>query len=357
MDVQVVEFIKQALECSVFLSPLEPGLTADELIEIGSRLNVQRGQVLDGIPALPPRYEGRRIQMPQSTMLSQFFMGFEPDFRNVEAFAFVIEYLLNIGRVETMARAMAPRDVIVANGVAAGHKRDDLQAAITIYLHEGHLVLRDGMITFASGRQYYPVPTKQAVHNRLPVPRPRIDAIREVVRDVIQRRGDGRPAAAEPLTAFDARLDSLGHGRFKVWWASTRSELHLANPATSPISVCVLAAALSEAALTFVVKHARTIGSPTLASRTFSESPTRWSFDELLKSAASGGADAILDQSARDRADRLFWIRQRIHAGRLLADQPQGPIPDTRPEEAREAIETANIVVRKVLDWLDRHPV
>jgi len=29
---------------------------------------------------------------------------------------------------------------------------------------------------------------------------------------------DGRAFSAEPVTAFEAHLDELGHGRFRIWW-------------------------------------------------------------------------------------------------------------------------------------------
>jgi hypothetical protein len=118
----------------------------------------------------------------------------------------------------------------------------------------------------------------------------------------------------------------------------------------------VLAAALAEAALTFVVGRAQTLNLATLNSKTFAESPTQWKFDDLLKSAAAGGPDAIFDQGTRDRADRLNTVRQRIHAGRLIALTPTGPIPDIRPEEPREAVETLDAILRRILDWLDAHP-
>ena len=68
-----------------------------------------------------------------------------------------------------------------------------------------------------------------------------------------------------------------------------------------------------------------------------------------------GGAAAILNPTVKLRAERLIVIRQRVHAGRMLSEFPGGP-PDLRPEEAREARETAEIVVRSVLDWLSHHP-
>ena len=48
--------------------------------------------------------------------------------------------------------------------------------------------------------------------------------------------------------------------------------------------------------------------------------------------------------------------RQRIHAGRMLEEHPRG-VPDLRPDEARESVETATAVVRRILDWLEAHPL
>jgi hypothetical protein len=31
-------------------------------------------------------------------------------------------------------------------------------------------------------------------------------------------------------------------------------------------------------------------------------------------------------------------------------------VPDLRPEEARAAKESAEVIVRRVLDWLEKHP-
>ena len=74
-----------------------------------------------------------------------------------------------------------------------------------------------------------------------------------------------------------------------------------------------------------------------------------------MRSAAAGGDSAILDASAQLRADGLLRIRQRIHAGRMLSNYPGGP-PDLRPEEAREGRETADVVVRRVQNWLQKYP-
>jgi hypothetical protein len=49
--------------------------------------------------------------------------------------------------------------------------------------------------------------------------------------------------------------------------------------------------------------------------------------------------------------------RQRIHAGFLIETVQTGPIPDLKPEEAEDGIHTAELVVRKVVDWLGEAPI
>jgi hypothetical protein len=40
----------------------------------------------------------------------------------------------------------------------------------------------------------------------------------------------------------------------------------------------------------------------------------------------------------------------------MLSDFPSGVVPDLRPEEVREAKATADLVVRRVIDWLQIFP-
>ncbi len=72
-----------------------------------------------------------------------------------------------------------------------------------------------------------------------------------------------------------------------------------------------------------------------------------------MRSAASGGSEAIFSPQVKARAETLIRTRQRIHAGRMLSEHPGGP-PDLRPDEARDAKGTAEQVVRSILDWLER---
>ena len=157
------------------------------------------------------------------------------------------------------------------------------------------------------------------------------------------------------MDAFAEQLNKLNYAPFRLWWTQIVAELRRADVHSSPVSVSVLAAALVEAALTFVVKHAHALGLGVFRSSDFDRDPRTWKIDDLVASAASGSGSAILDSQTKNRAEALIRIRQRIHAGRMLSDFPAG-VPDLRPEEARDAKTTAELVVRSVLDWLQKYP-
>jgi hypothetical protein len=107
-----------------------------------------------------------------------------------------------------------------------------------------------------------------------------------IVKDIIERRTDGRPQYVEPLDAFAEELDKLGHKPFSLWWTQTVAELRHSDPHSSPVSALVLAAAIVEGVLTFVVKHARSLGA--FRSPDFDRAPKTWKIDDLVKSAAKG---------------------------------------------------------------------
>ena len=116
-----------------------------------------------------------------------------------------------------------------------------------------------------------------------------------------------------------------------------------------------MAAALVEGALTFLVKHARSLNLPVFRSSDFDGEPRSWKIEKLIASATSGGDAAILDQPTKHRAEGLVQTRQRIHAGRMLSEFPTGPI-DLKPEQARDAETTAELVVGHVIEWLRKYP-
>lgn len=363
---KVARFLKAALECSIYHAPTEPGLTYSELLEVGSRVGLQPGEIADAMDQVADRYFGGqddRLQLrpDDSVMLAHFMGPEEPDYRNLQAFDFVFAQLGALVRAEGARQARIERRVIVERAAASGLPRLDVEAAITIMILNGLLQQKENIISFAPGREHFASPGAQVQQTRQrPIAQPprRNDARAQaypIVMDVIARRHDGRTRYAEPLDAFADELGRLDYGQFRLWWAQIVAEFRQASAQTSPVAATVLAAALVEGALTFVVKHARALDLGVMGSKTFEGSPTSWRIDDLVTSAAAGKGAAILDATTRQRAETLIRSRQRIHAGRMLSDFPGGP-PDLRPEEARDAHTTAEQVVRRVLDWLQRFP-
>lgn len=355
---KVMAFLQIALECSVYVAPKEPGLTYAELLEVGKRVGLQAGEIGDALPRVATQYFGRSGRLfldHPDPMWSHFAMRREPEYRNIEAFDFMHVQLNDLIRSEGARNARIDRAVLVDRAIAAGISRDHIEAAITISALCDVVVEKDNVLSSRYGTPIEPLPSMQPV---MPVPvrnREERGKIFGIVKDVVERRTDGRPKHAEPLDAFPEALARLGYGNFRLWWTQTVAELRTANYTTAPVSSLVLSAALVEGSLTFVVAHARAKNFAVFRSSDFKGEPRTWKIDELINSAASGGEAAILDEPTRHRAATLSKARQRIHAGRMLSDYPTG-VPDLRPEEARDGRATAEQVVRRVLDWLERYP-
>jgi hypothetical protein len=360
---QVQQFLLAAFECTVYLAPTEIGLTNEEAHEIARRAGFQQGEIADALRQLVTQYfggaQGRSFPMLGRLHLDIFGISKEPEYRNFTALDFVCSEFNNLIRVEGGHNAQLERRVLVERAVAKGIPRLDIEAAITIFtLNDHYITEKNGSLRSASGQIYHPSPSQQRSQTSGIMRR---SDVREnayaIVKDVIARRTDGRPPSAEPLDAFADSLDQLGYGRFRLWWTQTVMELRQCNPPTAPVAALVLAAALVEGALTFVVRHARKKGLAVFGSKDFDGSPRTWKIDDLVNSAARGSDSAILDEPTRLRSLSLIHARQRIHAGRMLDEFPEGKTPDLRPEEARDAKATAEQVVRRVLDWLERHPL
>lgn len=355
----VSQFIACAIEASLYVSPKSPGLSREEIQEAATRAGYRPGEISDALNHMGHISWDKRLGV-ELHFGSDFLDQSEPDYRSPAAFEFVRVFFRNLALEVGEARAQADRNVIVAHGVAEGLKEHDLEVALTMLLVTQHLTRHaSGALQFIGRKLQWPLPSEQRADQggrRHAQQRPQLEHAYGFVKDIIARRTDGRAPAAEPIKAFEQALTKLDCARFRMWWAQTAGELERTNAATSPMSMCVLSAALAEGALVLIVKRAQSLGLATMASKTFGQSPTSWKFDDLLSSAAAGGPDAIFDAKVRDRAIRLNGIRNRIHVGRLMAEQPTGPIPDTRPEEAREARETLDIILRRILDWLDAHP-
>jgi hypothetical protein len=358
MNQEIIKLLQAAVECSVFLNPTEPGLSYEEILEVGKRAGFQAGEVGDAAPYAGKRDIGfKRIIPDENTRTAWvFFFREEPDYRNFDAFDFVVSELNARVRADGAMNAQLERGVVVERALAKTIPRDDVEVAITYLVMANQLIEKDGVLRFPYNSGVHGLPSEQLQANRVqPMRKDARARAYPIVKDIIERRTDGRPKYVESLDAFAEELDKLGHGSFRLWWIQIVAELRHSDVHSSPVSVSVLAAALVEGALTFVVKHARKLGLGVFLSKDFDRDPRTWKIDDLVASAASGSGAAILDVQTKNRAETLIRTRQRIHAGRMLSDFPSG-VPDIRPEEARDAKATAEQVVRRVLDWLQRFP-
>ncbi|MBV9859507.1 MAG: hypothetical protein JO038_05325 [Alphaproteobacteria bacterium] len=361
---QVVQVLQAAIEASVYVAPAQPGLTVSELCEVGKRVGLKDGEIGDALPRVATLYFGGgdgRLSLPEPLWHMPGYLIFmeEPDLRNPAAFDFVVAQLNELVREVGAGRARLARSIMLDRTQARSIPRHDVEVAISLMLLSGQLAEDDGALRFkvaqCGERQLPSASRNQPGASQIRHPKAARTRVMPHVKDVIERRTDGRPISAEPLAAFTERLEELGYGHFRLWWSQTVAELGRTDPASSPLSALVLAAALVEGALTFVVKHAQTLGLAVFGSSDFTRDPRTWKIDDLVASAARGSEAAILDSQTKNRADGLVHTRQRIHAGRMLSEFPKG-VPDLRPEEARDAKAVAEQVVRRVLDWLERYP-
>jgi hypothetical protein len=359
---RLTAFLRACLECSIVIAPTDPGLTLAELLEAGRGGGYQAGEISDVLSEVvdPQGGLGSSRLMPHpnhAVMWLVFNISEEPDFRNVAAFDFVFDQMHQGARIHGAQNVRLERSVVAERANAQeGIPRHDVHVAVTMMVLNGILVEQEGILRYAREREGYAAPREQQrghLQKRRNEPRERAYPL---IRDVIARRGDGRPQSAEPFEALAEALEGLGYGRFRLWWLQMVAELRQASAQTSPVTATVLAAALVEGALTFVVTHAQRLNLGVMGSKNFEGSPTKWRLEDLVVSAGYGNEAAILDRPTQTRASSLIAARQRIHAGRMLADFPSGP-PDLQPEQARDAQLTAEQVVRSVVIWLQRFPM
>jgi len=297
----VTRFLRACLECSVYLAPREPGLTQEEIHEACKRAEFLQGEISDALSQIAVQSFGRQgaRQLPDQSVTALwlvFQMQQDPEYRNIQAFDFVYAQCNEAIRNQGGANAQIEREVVVQRAMAQNISRRDAEAAITILVLTNSLVEKNGYLRSVSGRQYLPLPSQQRSQMVI-AGQGRRDEVREraylIVQDIVERRTDGRPKHAEPHDAFAEALEPLGYGPFRLWWVQTVAELRQSNVQTAPVSALVLAAALVEGALTFVVKHARSLQLAVFRSKDFDGEPRTWKIDDLVASAASGSEASI----------------------------------------------------------------
>ena len=94
-------FIREAIECSVYLSPRDIGLTPAELQEAASQAGYRPGEVGDALGQR--RYVGGKccpndneVGLPMGLLSTDFNFPFTPDLRDWKVFEFVRQELADL---------------------------------------------------------------------------------------------------------------------------------------------------------------------------------------------------------------------------------------------------------------------
>ena len=137
---QLQHLLSEALMASVFVRPLEPGLTYEEILEVGRRAGHQDGTIGDAMKSVPTGYDGDRwIPSQEAFLRGRSFMPDDPEFLDYKAVDFIV-IALNERVAAVGARdARVDRAVVTEAAVRAGHDRTAVQAAIVFMLRTGTL--------------------------------------------------------------------------------------------------------------------------------------------------------------------------------------------------------------------------
>jgi len=207
MNQKIVSFLQMALECSILVDPLDPGLTYQELVEIGKRVGYLDGEINDALPFVTRADFGveKLLPSPQQRASWAFVFSEDPEYRNISAFDFVVAELNSLTRSEGAARALIQRSVIVERAIANGIPRNDIEVAITWQVLSNQLVERDGIIRFKNGGVHGLPSARLKGHPPILDRKPDRARAYPIVKDVVARRTDDRSKHIEPLDALGTR--------------------------------------------------------------------------------------------------------------------------------------------------------
>ncbi|MGC1779927.1 MAG: nucleotide-binding protein [Xanthobacteraceae bacterium] len=200
---KVESFFSGALECSIYLAPKEPGLTHDELQDVGKKAGFLKGEIEDAITKVGQQsFDGisRRLLPNQGfiTLMGTLLVRKNPEYRNISAFDFVYSQLNYIIRAEGIRNAQIDRKVVVERAIAQNIPGLDVEAAITIMVMCKQLAEKNNQLRPAGlASNYEQLPSQQ----RAPTMNVQHSEEREraysLVREIIERRSDGQPPKAK----------------------------------------------------------------------------------------------------------------------------------------------------------------
>ena len=194
---EVIQFVKAALECSIYICPLNPGLTYEELLQVAKNTDYLEGEINDAIPQMAPLYwgQGDANILPNKddlTELSTFSFSEDPEYRNPVAFNRVFDEMRHLVRQKGIANAQIERSALVAKCVARNQREQDIQVAITVLVFNEILSDKDGFIRFGRGKESWGSPGDQTTRPQLPggrkLPRPARGRAYPIVKAIIEAR-------------------------------------------------------------------------------------------------------------------------------------------------------------------------
>src|SRR5216683_6000438 len=167
MNQEIITFLKAALECSVFLDPTDPGLSYEEILEIGRRVGWQPGEIGDALQYTTTQFFGSKRMLPdRNTLASWVFLSHEdPEYRNFDAFDFVVSELNARARADGAANARLERSLVVERAIAKGIPQRDIEVAITYQVMVNMLTEKDGVLGFPHKNGVRGLPSEQKTAN------------------------------------------------------------------------------------------------------------------------------------------------------------------------------------------------
>src|SRR5712664_666000 len=150
MNQEIITFLKAALECSVFLDPTDPGLSYEEILEVGKRAGWQPGEIGDALQHATTQFIGSKRMLPDRNTVAfwQFLSAEDPEYRNFDAFDFVVSELNAKAKADGATAARLERNLVVERAVANGLPRNDIEVAITCFVYDTATTEKDGFLRF-----------------------------------------------------------------------------------------------------------------------------------------------------------------------------------------------------------------
>jgi hypothetical protein len=209
----VSTWLNDILLASLFAAPREPGLTANEIHELGRKSNYGKGEIDDALRLRRRQHVAGRYQPDSASALIwlvAFHEHWEDDPRDQSAFGFVFDEFIQLKRDEGETNARIGRDILVARAEAKGIDRDQVEIAVAALLASGHMQLDGDLLVFLSN---YAHPNSGARYRK-----PGSHPIKYVLEDVRDQNCAVARIAVRPR-AIRSRHSQIPHSSNSATWS------------------------------------------------------------------------------------------------------------------------------------------